>query len=283
MKTIICPVDFSPNANNAALYATQVGNEFNSRILLVHVYESPILLTEASVEISWDLGIAIKENAEKRMEALRNNLLSKNKGVFIDTKIIEGFPAPEICSLAIAENADTIIMGATGKGKAQRMIIGSTASKVMSDARCPVLLIPRLTKYKGIKKIVIATDLNKDNLALAKQIVPFARHFNAEIAFVFVDDKHLIHSEEYIAKMSGKIRSHVHYQKLSGYVSENKSVSDGINYFVKKHSADLLVMFKHKKLFPGSFLNPSITKKMSFITKIPLLSIPVETSILAEA
>ena len=260
----------------------QLAKEFKSRMILIHVYESPVIFTEASIAVSQEIETSIISDFTKRIENLKNDLLKKNTVSHIETRVVKGFLIQEICNCAQKEDADAIIMGTTGKGKAERVLLGSTSAKVISEAKCPVLLIPENTIYAGINKIVFATDLNEDNLTAAKQIVPFAKHFKSEIVFVFVDDKTLFHSDDYISNMSKKIRSHVNYNRISGYVSENTTITKGLEYFVKKHPADLLVMFKHNWHFPKSFLNPSVTSKMSNLTKIPLLSLPIESQILAE-
>jgi nucleotide-binding universal stress UspA family protein len=282
MKTIICPVDFSTESDNAALYASQISKQFKSRIILIHVYETPVLFTEASIQVAQEIEASLRTTVQERIEKLKERLLSIINDAHIESRILQGFPVQEICNCAIKEDADVIIMGASGKGRIERTIIGSTSSKVISDANCPVLLIPKNIKYSGIERIVFATDLNEDNLTAAKQILLFAKHFNSEIVFVYVDDNNLLHSNEYISNMSKKIRSHIHYNRISGYVSENISITGGIEAFLKKHPADLLVMFNHNRHFPNNFLNPSLTRKMSRLTKTPLLSLPVQVHVFAE-
>jgi nucleotide-binding universal stress UspA family protein len=275
MKTIICPVDFSPCSENAALYAAQLAKEFKSRLILLHVYESPFLYTESSVSSAGEIEKNIQETADKNIYKLKEVLLHINKDISIDTITKEGNADKETCLLASKENADVITMGTTGKNRAKQVLLGSTSLKVISEAQHPVLLIPESGKYRGINKIVFATDLHEDNLNAALQIVSFAMHFKSEIVFVYVDNKDLIHSEENIASLTRKIREHVRYNKMSGYITKITDVTDGIEYFLKINPADLLVMFTHQKHFPQTLLKPSLTKKVSQAIHIPLLALPV--------
>jgi len=102
-------------------------------------------------------------------------------------------------------------------------------------------------------------------------IAAFAKVFDAEIAFLFVDDKHLLHDEEWMEGMTRKIRKRVKYPKLSGYISKSTTVTKGIEYFIRKFPADMLVMFTHPRHFPENMYHSSMTQIMSHQSQVPLL------------
>ncbi|MCK6549806.1 universal stress protein [Myxococcota bacterium] len=52
-------------------------------------------------------------------------------------------PAGAILDVAEREESDLLVIGASGHGAWHRALLGSTAMKVLSHARCPVLLVPR--------------------------------------------------------------------------------------------------------------------------------------------
>lgn len=276
MQTILCAVDFSSCSKNAMLYAAGLAKEFKSRMVLLHVYETPVTMTyPEEALVAAEVDTSIRFEAEKNLAKLKEHLLGENENLKVDVRLQEGGSSKMINKVVDREQADMIIMGTTGKGKAERIFIGSTTSAVIRHAHCPVLCIPKGVKYAGINNIVYATDLKEDNLHAALEIVTFAKKFNARIVFVYVDDKHVIHSDEYISDMTKKIRSHVKYNKMSGYIAKNTSIANGITYFLKKNPADLLVMFTHQKHFPATLAHPSITGKVSQKVKIPLLALVV--------
>lgn len=215
----------------------------------------------------------IKENAEKKINQLITKLKVSHKKVSFEAITLDGLPGEKLLEVAAKLNVDLIVMGSTGTSKLERLLIGSTTSKIIRDAPCPVLSIPKNAGFDGINKIVFATDLNEDNISSANMISIFAKKFNAEIVFVFVDDKHLLHSDDQISSMTLKIRKRVKYPKISGYVSKNTSITKGIEYFLKKKPADILVMFTHARHFPESMFNTSVTKMMSHQASIPLLAL----------
>jgi len=275
MKTILSPVDFSKNAVNAAEYAVALGERFGSTVFLLHVFETPVVFSEMNFTNIGNIKAAIRETAEKKMSTLQKKLSNKYKNTIIKTMLAEGSASKEIPACAAQLGAEMIVMGTTGTSKMERLLMGSTTASVIQHATCPVLCIPKQTEYHQIEKIVFATDLHEDNIAVASSLAALAKKFDAEIIFVFVDDKHLVHTEEAVSGMTKKIRSRVKYPKISGYISKNTSVTKGLEYFLKKYPADMLAMYTHEKHFPQSLFNQSMTKIMSHQTSIPLLALKI--------
>lgn len=277
MKTILCPTDFSVNAEHAVKYGASLADSFDAKLLLLHIYETPLMLTEVPFTVIEASEKQIRGSTEKKMESLKVKLAKQYPSLQIETVVMEGLSNEKIVAIADKNEAEFIVMGTTGTSKLERMLMGSTTAKVIRHANCPVLCIPKTATFGGIKKIVFATDLHEDNIEAVRHISPFARHFDAEIIFVFVDDKHLIHTEESIQRMTKKIRSKVQYPKVSGYIVGHDSVTKGIDKFLKKYPADVLAMFSHEKHFPGTMFSQSVTTMMSHQTRIPLLALKLST------
>jgi nucleotide-binding universal stress UspA family protein len=275
MNTIICATDFSTNGNNAVKYATAFAKQLNATVRLVHVYENPILYSEqplASIQMADE---QVRLSAEKKLSDLKNKIIKEQAGISLETILIEGQSNDELTAFADQQHADLIVLGTTGTTRLERLLMGSTTAHVIRKANCPVLCIPREAKFDGIRKIIFTTDLHEDNMGAAESIEKFAKHFDSEIIFLYVDDHHLIHTDEEIVRTTAKIKSRIHYQKISGYISKDPHIHKGIQSFIKKHAADLMVMLTHRKHFPETVFHTSLTNMMSHQTRIPLLSIKI--------
>lgn len=280
MKTILCAVDFSLCSENAAAYAMELSRDLNSRLILIHVFKSPFVHSEASYIMTNEVVDAQMQNAQDSIESLKLKLLSRDPSQNIETVTVEGFASEKIVAYSQKENASLVIMGTTGKGITKRLLVGSTAMQVISRSRKPVLFIPNGKKYEGLKRIVFATDLEEDNLNAAKSIVAFAKYFKSEICFLYVDGDEKIHSDSEVLEMTRKIRDTIKYSSMSGYICADKDIADGIEHFLEVFPADLLVMFTHQEHFPKSLLKPSSTKKVALQTTLPLLTLPVDSPVL---
>lgn len=270
MKAIVCATDFSSNAGHAIQYSLSLAKKINGMVYLLHAYESPIAFSEMPMTAILGAEAQIRIISEKKLEKIKRKAAEQFPSVSIETIIQRGQAAKLVTTYADKIDADLIVVGKTGTGKVERFFIGSTASKVIQKANCPVLCIPKGYQFGELKKIVFATDLHENNLMATRELLDFAKLFQAEINFLFVDDKRIIHSDETINDMTKKIRQRVKYPKISGYVCKNTKVADGIVYFLKHHPADLLAMFTKKKKFPDSLFHPSITKAMASKTSLPL-------------
>jgi nucleotide-binding universal stress UspA family protein len=59
----------------------------------------------------------------------------------VETKIVEGFPPEEILEQARHVGADLIAMGTHGRSGLDRLVLGSTAERVLANAPCPILTV----------------------------------------------------------------------------------------------------------------------------------------------
>lgn len=138
IKTVVIPIDFSSTMDKVIDYATSVADQFGAKIHFLYIVNDfkgyEMLLAHPSFnELTRDLKIKSGE----RMEDLVAEY-SHLKGGAAGTVEI-GDPAEEIIAFAKEINADMIIIGTHGVKGFERMIIGSTAEKVVKNAPCPVL------------------------------------------------------------------------------------------------------------------------------------------------
>jgi len=272
MKTILCATDFSANSLNAVKYGVTLAKKLNAGIILAHIFEDSVVYTEPLIAPVQPDDEELKSIAEKQLNELKSKLQKDHFIPEIKTIIKEGIAFEQLTAIADEEDSELIVLGATGANRLERLLLGSTSSQVISKAHCPVLCVPGNAKFDGIKKIVFSTDLMEDNIRSATSLTTFAKKFDAEIVFLYVDGQHLVHSDDEVVRVTSKIRNRIKYPKISGYISNDNHVTKGIAHFLKKNPADLLVMFTHERHFPESLFHPSVTKMMSHQSEIPLLS-----------
>jgi len=79
MKTLIVPTDFSPAAINAANYALDMALEINAEVLLLHVYQIPVAITDTPlplIDID-ELKLIANERLDKHRKELEH-IASRN-------------------------------------------------------------------------------------------------------------------------------------------------------------------------------------------------------------
>ena len=85
---------------------------------------------------------------EKKAKSLTEELFSKldktakKNSINVDFKIIESDSITKaLISFAKSKKIDLIVMGSSGRGGFDKVLLGSVSSGVMQKAKCPVLII----------------------------------------------------------------------------------------------------------------------------------------------
>ncbi len=273
MKIIIVPYDFSQSADKACNYAIELAKDIDAKIVLIHALESTVLYSKLPM-LTAQLDYAYLYNgAVKKLQAYHKKISKTAGKIKIELLIKKGLPSSRITELAKEKKASFIVMGTTGKGLAERVMMGSNASRTIRNAPCMVLAIPPKAKYNGFKKIIYATDLSKDNLASIKRLILFGKLFKSKIIFINVGQKTNEENEVEYNNIKPKNQEIIHYSKTPGYKVNDGNVINAIDQFLKTNKADCLAVYtRHRSIFSRLF-NKSITKSLAIHSKIPLLVI----------
>jgi len=134
-REIVFATDLSPESQGAAAYAVSLAQEFQSRLLLVHVIPEPEageLVTAADVTAS--------------SKNLLRKLIPPEAEAWCrpDYFVFRGDPADKILDFANLRETDLIVLGVrpeTGVPGAATHLPISMAHKIVSHAACPVLTV----------------------------------------------------------------------------------------------------------------------------------------------
>ena len=133
-KTILFPTDFSTSSDAAIDHAAALANESGATLLVVHVEEPlPAYIGEGYY------GRPNPPNPEVRRMLM--GVRPKNEATTCEYRLLQGDPVEEIVRLAEEEPVDLIVMGTHGRTGLGRLLMGSVAEAVVSQASVPVLTI----------------------------------------------------------------------------------------------------------------------------------------------
>lgn len=272
MKTILVPTDYSEVAANALRYAVELAKFCRAKIVLMHAYRVPVPTSEFPILMVTPQDLE-KENLEKIL-ALEKRISQETKGdIKIESVVRSGFPVDEIMSIVKEKNADLVVMGVTGSGKASEALIGSHTTLLMQQIQTPVLVVPADARFKEVGKIVLAYNYNeKVNKTAINKIKEFAKLFSAKILVLDVEKPVAIPMYENTAA-AGSLENSLKDVEHAMFFSSSEDIADGLNEFADDHKCDWVAMIPHKHNLLSRIFNKSNTKKMAFHTHIPLLSI----------
>jgi nucleotide-binding universal stress UspA family protein len=137
---ILCPVDFSAVSARALSKAIALAAESHASLTLLHVTDS---LLDAAARAAGTED-TITEQTQEELRALLKQVSPDGVKGPMTMAVAVGDPAQEILRQAFECNADLIVMGTQGRGAAQRLLMGSTTSRVVEATTIPVLVVPPL-------------------------------------------------------------------------------------------------------------------------------------------
>jgi nucleotide-binding universal stress UspA family protein len=142
IKTILHPTDFSESSKHAMMYAISFAQEFQAKLVLLHVIEeisSALYFDMLQAPPLTQLMVNIEKQARQALdEVLPHELRGKLPAEYILRK---GVPFVEILRCASDVKADMIVLGTHGRTGLKHALFGSVAEKVVRKAICPVLSV----------------------------------------------------------------------------------------------------------------------------------------------
>src|SRR6185437_14519447 len=197
LKKILVTTDFSKFSMAGVRYAAWLAEKLGASLGLANAVEpSPTFGgVEASALARNDLEVV--ELAERQLSKLAHRL--SKKGSQVRSFVRYGKAFNEIARLARVREVDVIIMATHGYTGLKRILLGSTAERVVRHAPCPVLTIPSLPKAEvrrtpalRLRKIIVPIDFSETSAQALPYAAALAKTFTAEIILLHVIEPMLI-------------------------------------------------------------------------------------------
>jgi universal stress protein A len=141
-KILVC-TDFSENSSPARICAMAYAKAFKAQLIVFHVVNSrligyPTLEQKLPVDMAL-LRQSIEEGVYDELDLLAVDCRREVDNVHADFRT--GDPAEEIVKFAEENQVDLIVVGTHGWSGVKRLILGSTAGRVVRTAQCAVMTV----------------------------------------------------------------------------------------------------------------------------------------------
>jgi nucleotide-binding universal stress UspA family protein len=244
------------------------------KILIFHGIPLSVPMGDVPVIATPETQAAQRKIVEASVAHIFKSMRFKPKEKRLEIMLAEDFSmAPLIQKMAEENKADLIVMGTKGATGAKKVLFGSNTVDVISRTHLPVLAVAQHHRYKPIRKIVMPSDLKNLRKEL-KEVLPFAKLFNANVEILFLSDASEEAMKRYNAGM--KVVKKNFYRKIKLSIEGlhyGTSVSKNIESAMKKMKPDLLVMFRHEHNWLANLFLTSKTDQLAFAAKMPLLAL----------
>lgn len=136
-SNIVVPIDFSDDSKTALQTALELADT-PAAVHLLHVLYP---LDSVSPGVVW--GEVDDTKREAAVKKQFDKLLQAAGVTGVETLVRFGNPGIEISDYAKKTSADLIVIPARGRHGLERLLLGSTAERVLRHAKCPVLVLHR--------------------------------------------------------------------------------------------------------------------------------------------
>ena len=290
MRTILIPVDFSEGSVNSCRYAFDFLAKEKAIVHLFHIYNDQVMtpasgfpgggLDTTVTFFNSDLILALKEQAEKEMEAMKqelNNLIKKKKyNIQLRDTLVGGDPRWEITETIQELHPDLVIMSTQGKGR-KGFLEGRIAEKIMNKSSVPVLAVSEDFNDFSMKSILYTTNFNPLDVNALKFVLKMIEGRNATIHVCHLmkekESENAAMMMKTLENDLGKVHKGV---KINFYQIQTENESDALNTFAHEHQIDLVSFLPGKKhLIKDFFSLHKLHKKDLFRLELPLLAVHI--------
>lgn len=278
MKKILVPTDFSPIATNAVDFAVQSAKVLQTEIILLHSFQLTGNIYTDYMGVNREFTQSMLDEAYHELEKLKSRI-KEREGVNVDS-IVYTSPVTESINQATNDkNIDFIVMGTLGASGIKEKLWGSETAAIIGKTKVPVIAIPFEYKWKKPEKILLVTNHFEKEPAILNFLFELANLFNAEVhVAVFTDEDdevvNIIEHGRNISQYEMMLKERYKQHSLTAMHLFGTEFEKTLQNYIRRNEIDMLAMVTHKRDFLDRIFHPSMTKRMSYHTKIPLLAIP---------
>ncbi len=261
LKNIVAGVDFSKCSQAALAQAARLAQENKARLHVLHVIEDLVVedLEQALQRPAEDIQKSVHDAALRRLERLI--VKARLPKCPLIREVVFGNPFAEILHRVQAVSADLLVLGARGYSSF-REGAGTLATQCVRKAAAKVLLV-REGQAGKFKKIVAGVDFSDTSRLVIEQAVRLAKKEKARLCLlhVFFPPWQALHyrmptpeaspdfMEQYRESLEARLeqffkpfQSQASGLKVEYRLAESSSAAGGVNDFIARYGADLVVV-----------------------------------------
>lgn len=282
MKNILVLTDFSANAAHAAANAVYLAEKMQTGLLLYYTYHmAPVTPYYTGGPYVPEAVTVFEEESNRELNELSHQLKQQmdernyeyRPSVHIQTA--EGDLGENVKELLKQKDIELIVMGSRMGSFFDHLLSGSETQTVIDHANRPVIIIPPDAEIKQLKKVVFATNYQKNDVQALNYLIELAKVFGFKVDAVHIGLKeqksfgYIMDEIEFKRNISGLKQYGLTYHDVQG-----KDVVSHLDHFCRESGADMLAMVHYhhnifRKLFGASEIKNEICHQKQALLIFP--------------
>lgn len=278
MKKILCPVDFSPAANNAVEYAANMAKHLQAELVLLHVLEVPALQDVANLSAGFP---ATMEEREQRLEdKLKAYATEVTKQFSIPCRAVVNVHKTNVNAALKKESSagdyDLIVMGTNGADDLLQFYFGTHTYSVIRNTGRALLMVPEQATFRKPEQIVYAAGYDSCDTKAVRHVFDLCRVFNPGVTVLHVSEEPTSISEDVYKCLRDIMEDEMENPRLHFQRVVESDVATALDNYMRQNKQDLLVLLTGHYTLADRVFHESVTRKLSFLATYPMLVVHPE-------
>jgi len=209
VKNVLYATDFSPVSEAALPYAIAICRKFASTLHIAHIIsDTGLLLMTGGVDyVSFG---SLYEDTNTIAKEKIGAIVPRLGGIPFSTHLRHGRVWPQLKNILVHRKIDLIVVGTSGRGGMEKLLLGSVAENILRHAPCPVLTVgpeicshARLLRCEAQGTALAPVDLELRHILCAAKLTPESQQVASiaiKMAQEFAARLTLMHVIEYSTK-----------------------------------------------------------------------------------
>ncbi len=263
MKNILVGFSYSKPAPSTIFYAFKLAQYFEATVTIAHLFANQEVsnLSEAAVN---------KKMIEKKRELsdFINQIKTKQyHSVEVITLVEYGLPSEKLAQIAKSIQADLVVLGVSRRVITDKLLFVNRPMEFAEKVDCPVLTIPVDGGFKGINRIVYASDFTLEDVAALWELENWTKIFHAKLLCVHICKTK---EEKKRAERRMQILQKLFPDKNFEFLIETGNVSELLQNVLEINQADIIAVLKRRKTLWQSIIRPNVIGNLANASWIPL-------------
>lgn len=279
MINILVPVDFSQSSTTAVDFAVKSAKFLNADVLLLHAFDVKNNLYTDYMGVNKEFNQTQLNEAKNKLIELKDKI-ERTEEIVIDTIVDQNSLYRSIQEITEKQRIRLIVMGTAGESSLKKILFGSNTAAIIGKSKVPVMVVPQGYQWKKPEKILFATNHFESEKHFLDLLFEMADLFMAQVNLgVFSDEENttalaFIDESNKLSSYENMIRRTYNEESITATYLLGDDFQRSLDNYIDENHIDILVMVNYERGFWGNIFRTSMTRAMSYHTKIPLLAIP---------
>jgi len=280
IKNIAWATDFHPLSNHTFEWAKLFAERFRATLYAVHVIpeKKPFFSALKREELENMFNLIEKETKERAEKIFKKKKEDVGGRFKFEAFLLKGEITSKIVEFINERDIELLIIGSSRVS--ERRKIGTTAYRILTNVRIPVIVVPCERKVK-LSKILVPIDFTRFSFKALEYVVGLSEKFEYEIHLLHVieilesiglkevEERLLEETKNLLKKESERFKGKY---KIFVNAIKRDEAEIGIIEFAQENDIDLICMTTRGRKGISHFLLGSSTEKVIKLSDIPVLA-----------